>query len=117
MNEYYVYIMASHVKTLYTGMTRDVIRRVFQHKSGKGGRFTAKYGVDRLVFYESTIDVMAAIEREKQIKSWTRAKKIALIQQTNPAWKDLSFGWYDSPPSLAPSGSDSSAASECQHVP
>ncbi len=53
MNEYYVYLMASHVKTLHTGVIRDLIRRVFQHKSGKGGRFTAKYGVDRLVFYES----------------------------------------------------------------
>jgi len=89
--------MASHTKTLYTGITSELVKRVFQHRSKLTRGFTSKYNVDRLVYYESTTDVMAAIERGKQIKSWTRAKKLALIESMNPNWKDLSFSWYEGP--------------------
>jgi len=95
MPEYFVYIMASHTRVLYTGVTSDLVKRVFQHKYKLTRGFTSKYNVDILVYYESTTDVMAATEREKRIKSWTRAKKLALIESMNPNWKDLSFGWYD----------------------
>jgi putative endonuclease len=95
LREYFVYILASHTKTLYTGVTSNLLQRVYQHKKKMTRGFTSRYNVDRLVHFESTTDVMAAIEREKQIKSWTRAKKLALIQASNPDWKDLAFGWYD----------------------
>ena len=74
MAEYYVYIMASHRGTLYTGVTNDLERRTYEHKSGLGGAFTKKYNVSKLVYYESTSDVVSAIEREKQIKAWRRSK-------------------------------------------
>ena len=88
---YYVYIMSNKTHTvLYTGVTRDLIRRVYEHKHHSDpGSFTAKYGVDRLVYYEGTTDVKAAIEREKQIKSWKRKTKDLLIDEMNPGRKDL----------------------------
>jgi putative endonuclease len=85
---YYVYILSSRSRTLYTGMTNDLERRVYQHKHGLVSGFTSKYRIDRLVYYESFRDVRDAIAREKQIKAWTRAKRIALESQ-NPAWADL----------------------------
>jgi putative endonuclease len=88
MREYWVYIMSSNSRTLYTGVTNNLEVRVARHRGGLVG-FTAKYRIRRLVFCESTNDVMAAIAREKQIKSWTRAKRIALITSMNPAWDDL----------------------------
>jgi len=88
MRQYWVYIMASNSRTLYTGVTSDLERRVAQHRQGLNG-FTANYRITRLVYFETTDDVMVAIEREKQIKSWTRAKRLALIASTNPAWDDL----------------------------
>jgi putative endonuclease len=95
MKQYYVYIMTNRSRTLYTGMTNDVKRRVWQHKEKIIGGFTQRYNITRLVYYEETPDVRAAITREKQIKGWLRAKKIALIEADNPDWKDLSEGWYD----------------------
>ncbi len=93
MKHYYVYIMSSRSKTLYTGVTNDLIRRVFEHKQGLGSQFTRKYRITRLVHFEDTRDVQAALTREKQIKSWTRAKKLQLIVANNPGWKDLSTDW------------------------
>jgi putative endonuclease len=90
MNDYYVYIMTNNSGTLYTGMTNDLQRRVFEHKNKLGEGFSKRYNLNRLVYYEITSDVNAAIAREKQIKGWRRAKKLALIQSVNPTWKDLS---------------------------
>jgi len=94
VKSYYVYIMASPTGTLYTGVTNDLLRRVLEHKSKSVGGFTARYNVTRLVHFEETNVVAYAIEREKEIKSWTRAKKRMLVESTNPKWKDLSEGWY-----------------------
>jgi putative endonuclease len=75
---------------IYAGVTNDLHRRVLEHQSGRGGRFTSKYQVRKLVYYEVTTDVYAAIEREKQIKAGSRRKKIELIESVNSGWKDLS---------------------------
>ncbi|HEV2699923.1 MAG TPA: GIY-YIG nuclease family protein, partial [Terriglobales bacterium] len=92
---YFVYIMSNRSKTLYTGVTNNLDHRVWQHKQGEGSEFTTKYKVDRLVFVERFQDVHRAIGREKQIKGLLRIKKIALIVSANPAWRDLSDGWYE----------------------
>ena len=94
MNQYYVYIMTNRSKTLYTGVTNDLVRRVYEHKNKMVDGFTKKYNITKLVYFEETNDVQSAITREKQIKGWLRRKKIALIQSVNPGWKDLSEGWY-----------------------
>ena len=88
---YYVYILTNKHKTvLYTGVTRDLVRRVYEHKThADPNSFTAKYKIDRLVYFEETSDVNAAIEREKQIKSWSRDRKTNLIFENNPNWMDL----------------------------
>lgn len=91
---YFVYIMTNRSKTLYTGVTNSLIRRVREHKLGRGSGFAARYKVDRLVYYERFEDVHRAIGREKEIKGWSRAKKMALIVSVNPTWKDLSLEWY-----------------------
>jgi putative endonuclease len=91
---YYVYIMTNRSKTLYTGVTGYLERRVLEHKQGIKGKFAARYKIDRLVYFERFGDVHAAIAREKQIKGLLRMKKIALIVSTNPAWRDLSEEWY-----------------------
>jgi len=91
---FFVYIMASRSRTLYTGVTNNLIRRSAQHKRGDKPGFTSRYRVHRLVYVESFSDVRAAISREKQIKSWRREKKLALIEQANPAWQDLSDAWF-----------------------
>ncbi len=93
--QYFVYIMTNRSGTLYTGVTGDIVRRVLQHKKRVGSKFTTKYKIDKLVYLESTDDVMAAIGREKEIKGWRRAKKIALIETLNPDWEDLSGEWYE----------------------
>ncbi|MFA5032605.1 MAG: GIY-YIG nuclease family protein [bacterium] len=93
MREYYVYIMTNKSKTLYTGITNDIERRVSEHKSKLIRGFTKRYNITKLVYYESTNDVRIAIEREKQIKGWLRIKKIALIKSVNPEWKDLSLSF------------------------
>ena len=96
MNEYYVYIMANKSSTLYMGMTNDLKRRVYQHKTKAFQGFTKKYNINKLVFFETTSDVTAAIAREKAIKGLLRSKKIELIKTENPFMKDLSEDWFDS---------------------
>ncbi|MCH8949663.1 MAG: GIY-YIG nuclease family protein [Chloroflexi bacterium] len=91
---YYVYIMASRSKTLYIGVTNDLERRVREHQTGALGGFTQKYNVHRLIYYEESNDVQAAIAREKQLKGWRRSKKLALIESANPEWDDLSENWF-----------------------
>jgi putative endonuclease len=87
---YYVYIMTNrHNTVLYTGVTSNLVRRIFQHKDKTVKGFTAKYNIQKLVYFEHTTDINAAISREKQIKAGSRARKIALIQAINPKWKDL----------------------------
>jgi putative endonuclease len=91
---FYVYIMAGWSRTLYTGMTNNLERRVLEHKRKLVPGFTSKYNIDRLVHFETFRDVRAAIHREKEIKGWLRAKKVALIISHNPTWRDLSQGWF-----------------------
>jgi putative endonuclease len=91
--EYYVYIMTNKSRTLYTGVTNNLMRRVHEHKNKLVPGFTSKYNIQFLVYYEAGNDINAAIAREKQIKGWLRSKKIALIDSMNPQWKDLSEEW------------------------
>jgi putative endonuclease len=90
MKHYYVYIMTNRSKTLYTGVTNNLQRRVYEHKHHLIAGFTSTYLLTRLVYVEETSDVNAAIAREKHIKGWVRAKKMALIKSINPDWRDLS---------------------------
>ena len=94
LKTYYVYIMASKSRTLYTGVTSNLERRVLQHRRKLLPGFTARYNINRLVYYEVSGEILAAIAREKQIKSWGRKKKISLIESVNRDWKDLSAAWY-----------------------
>ncbi|MGV3723813.1 MAG: GIY-YIG nuclease family protein [Actinomycetota bacterium] len=96
MREYYVYILASTSRTLYVGVTNDLLRRVHEHKAGSNSGFTSSYRINRLVYYESFPDVRDAIEAEKRIKGWRRSKKLDLIQQENSTWRDLSLGFEES---------------------
>jgi len=89
---YYVYIMSSLSQTLYTGVTNDLDRRVFEHKEGRKGSFTSRYHVNRLVYLETFDYIDQAIAREKEIKKLTRKAKMKLIRSLNPHWKDLSEG-------------------------
>jgi putative endonuclease len=93
--QYFVYIMSSQTQVLYVGVTNNLERRVQQHKDGVGSAFTARYRTKRLVYYEDTTDVHAALAREKEIKGRVRSRKVALIEAENPAWLDLSDGWAD----------------------
>ena len=90
---YFVYIMANASKRLYTGMTNSLRRRVREHKLKLTSGFAAQYNMTRLVYFESFGDVRNAIEREKQIKAWTRTKRLALVESSNPKWEDLSREW------------------------
>ena len=90
---YYVYIATNRSKTLYTGVTNNLERRIDEHRRGIGSKFAAKYNITRLAYYEVFGDIRDAIAREKQIKGWLRSKKIALIESTNPEWEDLSAKW------------------------
>jgi putative endonuclease len=87
--------MTNKSKTLYTGVTNNLERRVYEHKKKIIPGFTSKYNIDKLVYYEITPDVKIALLREKQIKGWLRSKKIALIESINPKWNDLSSDWFD----------------------
>jgi putative endonuclease len=91
---YYVYIMASKSKVIYTGMTNNLENRVYQHKFKVDEGFTKRYNTYKLVWYDETDDVIAAIEFEKTIKGWLRKKKIALIEENNSGWKDLAEEWF-----------------------
>jgi putative endonuclease len=95
---YCTYIMASRSHTLHIGVTGNLLRRVFQHKWREHEGFTARCNCDRLVWFERRQYVQAAIAREKELKGWLRARKIALIETANPAWQDLSRDWYDLEP-------------------
>ena len=89
--EYYVYILSDALnRTVYVGVTRNLVRRVYEHKHNLDTHsFTAKYNIHKLVYYEITSDVRAAIEREKQIKSWSRRRKNELVSSVNPTWSEL----------------------------
>ena len=91
---YFVYIVASLSRTLYIGITNDLVRRVHEHKTKKLPGFTVSYNVNRLMYFEEFGEVAAAIAREKQLKRWRRDKKIWLIESVNPSWSDLSIEWY-----------------------
>jgi putative endonuclease len=95
MKNYYVYIMTNRSQTLYTGVTNNLQRRMYEHKYHLVASFTSKYQITRLVYFEETFDGYAAIAREKEIKGWLRAKKIALIELMNPDWRDLSEEWQE----------------------
>ena len=93
MNTYYVYIMSSGRRTLCVGVTGDLVRRVGEHRHKVVKGFTKQYNVTHLVYVESFAEVRDAIAREKQIKAWSRSKKIALIRSQNPKWNDLAANW------------------------
>ena len=95
MREYYVYVMTNRSKTLYVGVTNDLVRRVYEHKEKLVPGFTARYNLTQLAYYEGTSDVTVAIRREKEMKGWLRRKKVALIESVNPDWEDLSAGWFE----------------------
>ena len=90
---YYVYIITNPSRTLYTGITNNLRRRLDEHKRKLVPGFTAKYNINRLVYFEVFEDVRNAIDCEKKIKSWTRAKRVALVESRNPKWDDLSREW------------------------
>jgi putative endonuclease len=95
VNQYFVYIMCNQDHTvLYTGVTNDLQRRFLEHRSGKGGKFSNKYKIYELVYYESGDDITVAIAREKQIKGGSRKKKIDLINSINPDWDDLNEKYF-----------------------
>jgi putative endonuclease len=93
-HSYFVHIMTNRSKTLYAGVTNNLIRRVWEHQKLIGSEFCTHYKLDRLVYFERFGDIRNAIAREKQIKGWLRVKKITLIVSVNPEWRDLSDGWY-----------------------
>jgi len=95
MKQYHVYIMTNRRGgRLYTGVTGEIERRVFQHKYKETTGFTARYNLDKLVFAEAADTPLAAIQREKQIKGWLRSRKVALIESENPEWEDLAKDWF-----------------------
>jgi putative endonuclease len=93
MNQYYIYILSNQSSTLYTGVTNDLQRRMYEHKNKLIHGFTVIHNITRLIYYEITPDVNSAIVREKQIKGWTRQKKLNLIRTMNPTFADLSEEW------------------------
>lgn len=93
MRRYYVYILSSISKVLYIGVTSDLRRRLAEHRAAGRESFTGRYRVHRLVYVEIAQDVRDAIAREKQIKSWRRAKKVTLVRSLNPEWRDLAREW------------------------
>jgi putative endonuclease len=91
--QYFVYIMANLARTLYTGVTNDLERRVYEHKKKLVPGFTARYSLNKLVYCEAGENIYEVIRREKQIKGWFRNKKIKLVESINPEWKDLGVDW------------------------
>ena len=106
--QFYVYILANRSRTLYVGVTGDITARMLQHKTGLGSRFTQRYALTRLVHIEVSNTARDAIAREKGIKGWSRAKKVALIESANPTWTDLADDWFDSDSALYRDASDPS---------
>jgi putative endonuclease len=114
---YYVYVLASRSRTLYIGVTRDLVRRVRQHKARLVPGFTRQYFVHRLVYMETASTPRDAIAREKQLEGWTRRKKLALIEAANPDWADLAEAWLgplyrDAPGSSPPRPAGRSARND-----
>jgi len=103
----YVYIMTNRSGTLYVGVTNDIVRRVAEHRSAKPGSFTARYRLSCLVLVEESPTVRAALVREKQIKGWTRRRKLALVGELNPRWEDLAAGWFETDASSAAAAPES----------
>lgn len=96
MKDYYIYILCNKKNgVLYTGVTNDMKRRLYEHKKKLVPGFTQKYNCDRLVYFKSTPEVSTAIQREKQLKGWLRSRKIGLIESKNPQWLDLSADWFE----------------------
>jgi len=93
--QFFVYILASRSRNLYVGVTNDIGLRISQHREHRADSYTARYNIDRLVYFERFHYVENAIAREKELKDWNRAKKIALIERENPTWEDLSEKWRD----------------------
>ena len=91
---FFVYILASQSRVLYTGVTRDLRRRIYQHRQADIPGFTRKYDVNRLVYFEETTSAISAFERERQIKGWSRQKKLRLIESVNAGWLDLAVDWF-----------------------
>ncbi len=103
VHRYYVYLLTNkNDKVMYIGVTNNLERRVYEHKTKMIPGFTEKYNVNKLVYFEETHDVRAAIAREKEIKKWRREKKNNLVVPVNPEWKDLSDGWFE----ISPFGRD-----------
>ncbi|MGB8646999.1 MAG: GIY-YIG nuclease family protein [Anaerolineae bacterium] len=94
MRQFYVYLLSSRSRRLYIGVTNNLERRIYEHKHKLTPGFTSKYNIDRLVHFECFETPETAIERVKELKPWLRAKKIALIEATNPTWRDLSEDWH-----------------------
>jgi putative endonuclease len=90
----FVYILFSRSRRIYVGVTNDLLRRVWEHKTGMIPGFTCKYNINGLAYFESFNDPADAIRREKQIKSYARVKKLALVSSSNPEWKDLAEAWF-----------------------
>ena len=95
MKEYFVYILSNKSGTLYTGVTNDLQRRVYEHKFKLNEGFTKNYNINQLVYFESTDDINTAIAREKQLKGMLKSKKFDLIKTLNPTIEDLSERWFD----------------------
>ncbi len=91
---YYIYFMSNRSRTLYAGVTGNIRKRVYEHKTGAVEGFTSRYKLDRLVYWEKFQYVRNAIAREKQIKRWKRVKKVQLVVSMNPTWKDLAADWF-----------------------
>lgn len=90
---FYVYILSSLSRRLYVGITNDLRRRVREHRRNRPGTFTTRYKITRLVYYETAGNPISAIRREKQIKSWTREKRLRLVEEHNAGWRDLAVDW------------------------
>jgi putative endonuclease len=90
---FYVYILSSRSRNLYVGMTTSLMRRMLEHLEMRPGSHTARYSIMRLVYFERYQYVDKAIARENELKSWTRAKKVELVEKVNPTWEDLAAGW------------------------
>ncbi len=91
---FHVYLLSSRSRNLYVGVTSDLLRRLWEHRTHVVRGHTARYRITRLVYYEQTTDVVSALMREKQIKGWRRARKIGLIEERNPTWQDLAEDWF-----------------------
>jgi putative endonuclease len=94
MKQYYVYIMTNASGTLYVGVTSNLEARSWQHRAGAVPGFTKRYRISRVLYFETTNDAVVAIEREKQLKGWTRKKKLDLVKKMNPGLEDLSRSWF-----------------------